>query len=518
MRRLFLMCLAAVLLTAGFANANTVWNPTDPNVTAFGYSDWSIAANWASGLPGEAAPLDTKAVFNVANRIECRVTNSDQRVGRLSLADGGAATLNNVLRIMNGGKLTVSGTEAMYIGYNRDMGNGAVIVEKGGQLIREGSSNSHIWVGQNSGGVGKLIINGGYVKVKDAVDLGRNDGSKGFVTINSGLLRFRYFDAADSPGSLWDIRFGTLATENNYLARPSNIWSRIDAGTIKAFGGKGTLVVTREPLDGTTLTCVRAIHPMIPYPAYKSTVADGTVNLSWTNMDPNYPGDPVYVDVWFGTDPNKLNPLVYSKKVTAGLNTMTVQVNAPVVGTAPTTYYWQVDSYLNGAAHINEPNMIKGDVFQFDVTNDYPPTVVIDDPITNMVTWANQPVQIYATVTDTGSSDMTYTWTSNPAGVVFSNPTGVNGDPDTTATVNSGTFPTTYTLTCSVKDAVNPTVTNTATRNITVYATACTAARRNAAGLPASDINADCNTDLTDLFTLLTDWTTDYTILAPTPY
>ncbi len=516
MRKLFLICLVGVLLTAGFANANTVWNPTDPNVTAFGYSDWSIAANWASGLPGEAAPLDTKAVFNVANRIECRVTNSDQRVGRLSLADGGAATLNNVLRIMNGGKLTVSGTEAMYIGYNRDMGNGAVIVEKGGQLIRDGSNNSHIWVGYDATGVGKLIVNGGYVKVKDAVDLGRNNtASKGFVTINSGLLRFRYLsDTADSPGSLWDIRFGTLGIENAYSGNTKTyLDARIAAKTMVGFGGKGTLVITREPLDGTTLTCVRAIHPMIPYPAYKSTVADGTVNLSWTNMDPNFPGDPVYVDVWFGTDPNKLNPLVYSKKVTAGLNTMTVQVNAPVVGTAPTTYYWQVDSYLNGAAHINEPNMIKGDVFQFDVTNDYPPTVVIDTP--NTVTWNGQPVQMNATVTDSGSSALTIAWTANNTNAAFNNP--ALEDPIVTVS-NLTTFPTTVVLTCSVKDAQSPTVVNTATRNLVVYANACTAARRNAVGLPASDTNADCNTDLGDLFSLLGDWTTDYTIPAPTEF
>lgn len=109
-------------------------------------------------------------------------------------------------------------------------------------------------------------------------------------------------------------------------------------------------------------TTVKAISPMTPSPAYNSTVAYGTVPLSWKNRDPNKPGDPVFVDVWFGTDPNKLNPLVYSKKVTAGANTTTVNVAAPIVGTAPTTYYWQVDSYIYGSP-VGTP--IAGDVFKF---------------------------------------------------------------------------------------------------------------------------------------------------------
>ena len=78
------------------------------------------------------------------------------------------------------------------------------------------------------------------------------------------------------------------------------------------------------------------------FPAYPSLgvgVPAGNVNLSWTNLPPNT-GTDVYVDVWFGT-----NPAALTKVVTTGLNTTNTTVSAPVAG----TYYWRVDSYLDGA-------------------------------------------------------------------------------------------------------------------------------------------------------------------------
>ena len=69
MRRVNVMCLVAVLLTAGFANADTVWNPTDANSLAAGYTNWNIAANWTNKVPDVSMVLNTgKAIWNVANR------------------------------------------------------------------------------------------------------------------------------------------------------------------------------------------------------------------------------------------------------------------------------------------------------------------------------------------------------------------------------------------------------------------------------------------------------------------
>jgi hypothetical protein len=94
-----------------------------------------------------------------------------------------------------------------------------------------------------------------------------------------------------------------------------------------------------------------------PSPENGATVPAGNVELSWTNRPPNV-GSDVWVDVWFGTDPNKLNPFAdYTKVVDAGENTTSVTVDASAIG----TFYWQVDTYINGPDHINEPNKVEGD-------------------------------------------------------------------------------------------------------------------------------------------------------------
>jgi hypothetical protein len=216
----------------------------------------------------------------------------------------------------------------------------------------------------------------------------------------------------------------------------------------------------------------------------------------------------VYVDVWFGTDPNKLNPLVYQQKLTKSLLT-TVQVNAPAVGGLQ-KYYWQVDSYIYGSP---TGTPIIGDVFEFSSTDDAPPTVVIDTLDT--VTWANKPVQLNATVTDVGSSAVTIAWTASDPNAVFT-PSAAVEDPVVTVDYAAGNV----TLTCSVKDGFNPTVTNTDTVVLEVYADACAAARDGAdlGATHQADIVAPfCKIDLADLAVIAMDWTTDYTILVPTP-
>lgn len=500
MRRINVMCLAAVLLTAGFAAAATVWTPTDPNVVAAGFSNWDITANWSNGIPGV---IDQKPVFNSnsnGNLVECRVTTNTLPFGDSSnglvMGDGSAA---GILRIMDGGTITKLGGGWSGLGYNND--GGTMIVEEGGQAILD----SHLWFGMEPGGVGRLVVNGGYVKVKDAVDLGRKAGGYGFLTINEGIFRMRYYpDAADEPGSLCDIRWGALVIENNYAARPSNLWSRIDAGTLVGFGGAGTLTVTREPFDGATRTFVRANHPLAPFsPGYKETVLNlnGTVPLSWTALDPNAPGDSVLHTVTFGTDPNKTdssNTVLLSNSALT-----TVDATGIPVEQLGGPYYWWVDTD-NGADEV-----IEGDMFIFYVTNDTIPTVVIETVDT--VTWPNQPVQLNATVTDSGTSPVTIAWTSNPAGAVFSPSANVE-DPVVTVPTAAGNV----TLTCTVSDTFNPGQ-NSDTMLLNVAADACAASVIAGANYPMDVAGDDCLVNLADLAVLAEDWAADYTLLAPTP-
>ena len=156
--------------------------------------------------------------------------------------------------------------------------------------------------------------------------------------------------------------------------------------------------------------------PMEPSPEDGEMVLPGDVELSWTNLDPVTPGGPVYVDVWFGTDPNDTTGVNFTKIVTAdidGENRTSVTVSAPLLEEpSPTPYYWQVTSYINGSP-TSDPNA--GRLYTF-YAADLPPSSV--DAGVDMITWSGQPVDLAATVEDDGVSPLTYAWSTDADGVV----------------------------------------------------------------------------------------------------
>jgi hypothetical protein len=152
--------------------------------------------------------------------------------------------------------------------------------------------------------------------------------------------------------------------------------------------------------------------------------------LSWTNLDPVTPGGPVYVDVWFGTDPNDTTGVNFTKIVTAGVdgeNRTSVTVSAPLLeDPSPTPYYWQVTSYIKGDP-ISDPN--QSPLYTF-YAADLPPSSV--DAGVDMITWAGQPVDLDATIEDDGVSPLTYAWSVDaPDGVAVEFSTGGAEDPTT---------------------------------------------------------------------------------------
>jgi len=173
----------------------------------------------------------------------------------------------------------------------------------------------------------------------------------------------------------------------------------------------------------------QAFGPMDPSPADGGYVhPSDELDLSWTNMDPNNPSDPVYVDVWFGTDPNDYND--FDKIVEAGEDVNSVTVEDLAIG----TYYWRVDSYINGSP-TGDP--IEGGIWKFHVVSDIPVSVDAGD---DMITWSGQEVQLDGTVEDYGEGDVEMiTWSAEPAdGVVFDPVTADVEDPIVTITKIAG--------------------------------------------------------------------------------
>ena len=119
--------------------------------------------------------------------------------------------------------------------------------------------------------------------------------------------------------------------------------------------GAGAATVT------TTAARDRVFHvdlqdPVNPMPPDGATVAGGNVVLSWGNKAPTT-GTDVWVDIWFGA-----NPAALTKVVSAGLNATTTTVSAPIAA----TYYWRIDSYLNG---VPSGTPSAGTQFRFFVTD-----------------------------------------------------------------------------------------------------------------------------------------------------
>jgi hypothetical protein len=142
-------------------------------------------------------------------------------------------------------------------------------------------------------------------------------------------------------------------------------------------------------------------------PEDRAVVEPGDVDLSWTNMPPNV-GDTVWVDVWFGTDPDALT-LVVDADID-GENVTAKTVSASGFG----TYHWQVNSYVDGSP---TGSPVLGPVYSF--FTDVPISSV--DAGADMITWSGKAVQLAPTVDYEGKSALTYLWSADPnEGVVFS--------------------------------------------------------------------------------------------------
>ncbi|MHC4742999.1 MAG: fibronectin type III domain-containing protein [Planctomycetota bacterium] len=148
-----------------------------------------------------------------------------------------------------------------------------------------------------------------------------------------------------SPNTVYGVDVGLNSSTSGwttgipYVYYTGDVYAdgtRFRSGT----AGYGIGDATMTQVSGERVFHIDLEHPMSPSPLSGATVPAGDVDLSWTNLPPNV-GNDVWVDVWFGTDP----VTDFVKVVDAGLNTTSVTVNAPVGD----TYYWRVDSYLEGA-------------------------------------------------------------------------------------------------------------------------------------------------------------------------
>jgi hypothetical protein len=119
----------------------------------------------------------------------------------------------------------------------------------------------------------------------------------------------------------------------------------------------GTYNSSETWLGGSGTLTVEPITPLTPAPAFGAVVPAGDVALTWTNVTPNT-GSDVWVDVWFGTSPAAMTKVLSADP--GGFNLTSHTVSAP----SANTYYWRVDSYLDG---VPTGTPITGTLFNFNV-------------------------------------------------------------------------------------------------------------------------------------------------------
>jgi len=507
--------IATVLLMAGLAFANSLWSPQDPNAAVKGYSDWKwtngTLTNWSAGIPVVPPAVGNPKAVLGSSTIECRVT-SMTGTGIFSFGEN---TANTVCRIVNGGTLYTQGGDWSAVGYSQPT---TLIVEDGGDLLVSG----RLGVGWFTAAAGQsnLLVPGGYVKI-GAIDGGNlqlgTDGAEnplhpGYINVtNGGLIEVKRVGTSggglnfnNSDGSNINLEFGSIVFDTDVTALLN---TRITGGKVKGFGGQ----TTPTAVYASGKTTLSAPDPMNRNPVYKS-VLQGSVNLTWTNMAPIPPATDVWVDVWFGSDPNKLNPATYNKVLSKGKNATSVSVTAPLV-TEPTTYYWQVDSYRHGdPALIGDPNVTDvGIVTKFYVTANTPPSVVINTPRT--ATWINEPIQLDSTLTDDGNSTVTYLWESDDPNAVFT-PSATVADPAVSVNWHTGPF----TVKVTVDDGFNdPFTTGSVAMDCAIDQCQATTAVLHLNDNHKGDTALDCNLNLEDFAVYASNWLNNYQLTAPVP-
>lgn len=524
-----IILLIALLVMVNFASA-IVW-VGDANDVA----SWFVPGNWSTAAVPTGAD---NAVFNVDGASEALVAASGATCRVFKMGDGGTAN-GNFLRIADGGELVTAVDDWSAVGYNQPS---TLIVEDGGYLQTGGRMGIGWFSEGGATGLTSTLTVGGEVLINGTFQVGTDGGAHpehvavvklvggGSVDVN-GELNF-----LTGEGSSIDIEHGSLTFNGDLTAQINPL---ITSGEISGFATLSAYGASSTPtaVYADTRTTVTAPDPMNRVPAWGQPVKDGSLTLSWTNL-PAQVGSDVYVEVWSGTDPNKLGPNY--NKVSFGFanesNTFT--------STTPGDYYWQVDSYLygkpttmGGTVDYSDPNfpIVEGTVIPFTSTDDTPPSVVYVTPPT--ATWAGEETLLTVNVKDDGKTDVTVVWSADDTSdsdagpivdpnVVFDPPftvipaqasyEGAGIEVSTNMTVDYHAAQ--MTATVAVDDPINPDA-DSAVLNLDCAEDACQAATAvlNWDDDHPADIALDCVIDLADFAQVALEWLTDYNLSGPVP-
>lgn len=255
--------------------------------------------------------------------------------------------------------------------------------------------------------------------------------------------------------------------------------------------------VSPELVPFLTLTYEQGKNPFKahePDPADDGVAPSSMAALSWVNPDPNTPGNPIYCDVYLGTDPNRAQMI--SKTLANNVTQVALAGNFGSFSTLVNDqkYYWIVD------CHDADMGLIPGEVWSF--TAGEAPSV---NAGTDQIIWlTTNPliVNLDGTVSD-DSGNFTVQWAQ-----VANGAPAVTPSPDNTVdTTISITARGDYEFRLTADDGL---IEASDTVRITVGTDSCDASHiYSREDYPAGDMNRDCIVDLTDLSQFAANWLVD---------
>lgn len=225
-------------------------------------------------------------------------------------------------------------------------------------------------------------------------------------------------------------------------------------------------------------------------------------------------------DVYFGTEPNTLNPGYNMVQIGNDLPESTPFIDPKTTGDLDynTTYHWIVKTYEPNSAPGGVPTLYSTETASFNTTADEPPVVTFAQ--LGVRTWNGAPsAAVSATVTDSEAIDsLTWQITTSPENHLGDPSlfvTNVVIAPDKKAFTADFLVNTTdpnafgfYVLTLTATDAVDvgPATVGSDTVYFVVHENACLAFQGNGGRLSSYDYDDNCMIDLTDAAAWFTAW------------
>lgn len=553
MRKLYILWALMLCMLAGGTLAGTIDVWIGP---AGSFTDGS---KWQNGGPVTWTSTSTGDELKITgNGTVCTADTAGNWIYRLTVASGPAGS---TLEIVNGGSLgmgeirvgAAGATSAGSVGYVSHTGGTFSVKDlilghwssgkptaqayytiSGGTLTYNAGATGRLYVGAgNNGGYTEgtfTIVGNAAMIVMDSLYVGSENGTN----YGKGILVYQIGAAGVSPITIDDAVYldtaGASSVANLEVSTTAPSLPGADiilvnvtsgnalTGMFDAMNGGSAAEGTEIILAGNTYSLTYqyaaqagtnndialvfeggAANPAAhtPVPADGASVDTTLGLLDWINPDPNIPGNPVYCDVYLGTEPNRL---IMDKK-TLGNDISQVDMNTtnfPTYGNLQNQiqYYWAVDVHDAG-------DLLAGEMWSFLVDHNESPVVNAGD---DQVTWlgysgtpGQEIVYLDGTTSDDGAYTVLWVQAANGAPAVTISPNNVD---DTSVTITARG---TYEFILMADDGIRQT---SDTVVIIVGSTSCDASHMSTGeAYDAMDQNEDCIVDLADFMVLIAgDW------------